>query len=163
MTQIKVQQLGALLRQQQSNCAVAESCTGGLLAAAITDVAGSSQWFERGVVTYSNQAKEDLLDVPHALIQEQGAVSEAVVLAMAKGLLQRSPVQWTVAITGVAGPSGGSDDKPVGTVWFAWAESGGVAQAQRAWFSGDRQTVRQQAVTLALDGLIARLSSVRAT
>ncbi len=128
------------------------------MAAACTDLAGSSGWFERGLVTYSNRAKQELLGVPEALLVQHGAVSEAVVLAMAEGLLGRAPVQHAVAISGVAGPGGGSTEKPVGTVWIAWA---GVqaASAQRFLFAGDRTAVRRQAVQAAFDGLLERLDA----
>lgn len=138
--------------------ATAESCTGGLMAAVCTELAGSSAWFERGFVTYSNQAKMDLLGVAATTLAVHGAVSEAVARAMAEGALARAPVQAAVAVTGIAGPSGGSPDKPVGTVWLAWASSGSETVAQRVQLDGDRSQVRQQTVELALRGLIARLS-----
>ena len=129
--------------------ATAESCTGGLIAAACTAVAGSSAWFERGFVTYSNEAKTDLLGVDAALIAEHGAVSEAVACAMAQGAIVRSNAQVAVAVTGVAGPTGGSADKPVGTVWFGWSVLGKV-QAECQHFEGDRAAVRAAAVQHAL-------------
>ncbi|MEZ5702260.1 MAG: CinA family protein [Burkholderiaceae bacterium] len=136
--------------------ATAESCTGGLIAGACTELSGSSDWFERGFVTYSNTAKTELLGVKHELLAEHGAVSEPVARAMAAGALQRAPVQWSLAVTGVAGPTGGSEDKPVGTVWFAWAGSDGVTSECRR-FPGDRQAVRLATVTHALEGLLRRL------
>ena len=136
--------------------ATAESCTGGLIAGACTDLAGSSAWFERGFVTYSNAAKIELLGVDAALINTHGAVSEAVARAMASGALQRSHAQVSVAVTGVAGPTGGSADKPVGTVWFGWATPAGVS-AEHQRFDGDRAAVRQATVAHALAGLLARL------
>ncbi|MDO5693401.1 MAG: CinA family protein [Pseudomonadota bacterium] len=150
-----VQELAEALRQRRWLLATAESCTGGLIAAACTDVAGSSDWFERGVVTYSNEAKTDLLGVPAELIATQGAVSEAVARAMAEGALAHSRAQVSVSVTGIAGPTGGSADKPVGTVWFGWRVNGQThAECQR--FSGDRAAVRAQAVVHALYGLIRR-------
>ena len=136
--------------------AVAESCTGGLIAAACTERAGSSQWFERGLVSYSNRAKQELLGVPEAVLLAHGAVSEVTVRAMAQGLLARAPVQHTLAVSGIAGPTGGSADKPVGTVWIAWTGAAGV-RAEHYLFAGDREAVRQQAVQAALAGLITQL------
>ena len=129
--------------------ATAESCTGGLIAAACTDLAGSSVWFERGFVSYSNAAKTELLGVPADLIESHGAVSEPVVRAMVEGALRHSRAQVAVAVTGVAGPGGGSPDKPVGTVWFGWATPDGVVTDKRC-FDGDRQQVREATVQHAL-------------
>ena len=129
--------------------ATAESCTGGLIAAACTDLAGSSQWFERGFVTYSNAAKTDLLGVDARLIDRHGAVSEAVARAMAQGALVHSQTQAAVAVTGVAGPGGASAGKPVGTVWFGWATPAGLTSELRH-FDGDRAAVRQAATAHAL-------------
>lgn len=137
--------------------ATAESCTGGLIAAACTNLAGSSAWFERGFVSYSNASKTELLGVDAALITHEGAVSEAVARAMARGALTHSLAQVAVAVTGVAGPSGGSADKPVGTVWFAWATPSGVS-TQRVQFPGDRAQVRTATVHHALQGLVDRLA-----
>ncbi|RRD65093.1 CinA family protein [Comamonadaceae bacterium OH2310_COT-174] len=131
----------------------AESCTGGLLAAACTELPGSSRWFERGLVTYSNAAKQQLLGVPAALIEREGAVSQAVALAMAHGALAHAPAQLSVAITGIAGPDGGSPAKPVGTVWFAWG-NGQTLQAQRCQFEGDRPAIRHAAMRHALARLL---------
>ncbi len=136
--------------------ATAESCTGGMIAAACTDLAGSSAWFERGIVSYSNAAKIELLGVPAELIARHGAVSEAVARAMASGALAHSPAQVAVAVTGVAGPTGGSADKPVGTVWFAWATPQGV-WSERQVFAGDRAAVRSATVQHALAALLQRL------
>lgn len=147
-------QLGGLLMQRHLRCAVAESCTGGGLSVAITDIPGSSQWFDRGLVTYSNQAKTELLGVSAELIEERGAVSEAVVLAMAAGVIERSHAEVSASISGIAGPDGGTSDKPVGTVWIGFARTGQSAQAYRYAFQGDREAIRQQAVTCALEGLI---------
>lgn len=136
--------------------ATAESCTGGLIAAACTDLAGSSQWFERGFVSYSNAAKTELLGVPAALIEAHGAVSEPVARAMAEGALAHSHAQASLAVTGVAGPTGGSDAKPVGTVWFAWCVAGRT-HSQQLCFGGDRSAVRSATVQHALTQLHALL------
>jgi nicotinamide-nucleotide amidase len=130
----------------------AESCTGGLIAAACTDLPGSSDWFERGFVTYSNDSKTEMLDVPAPTILQYGAVSEEVVRAMAQGALQRSRAQVALAVSGVAGPGGGSASKPVGTVWFAWSTPAGL-QSQLQCFAGDRAAVRAAAVRHALKRL----------
>lgn len=144
--------LARLLMHQGWFLATAESCTGGLIAANCTELAGSSNWFERGFVTYSNAAKSELLGVDPALINSHGAVSEPVVRAMALGALARSHAQVAVAVTGVAGPAGGSAEKPVGTVWLAWATPLGVfSEVQH--FVGDRSTVRQATVQHALTRL----------
>ena len=148
--------LGQILLKRKLRCAVAESCTGGALAAAITDIAGSSQWFDRGFVTYTNEAKEEMLAVPASVISSEGAVSEAVVLEMAHGAIAASHAEVSVAISGVAGPAGGSLKKPVGTVWIAWAGDLQPAYAQCYFFKGDRGAIRQQAVQVALEGLIQR-------
>lgn len=136
--------------------ATAESCTGGLVAAACTELSGSSAWFERGFVTYSNAAKTELLGVSAALIEAHGAVSEAVARGMAEGALRHSLAQVSVAITGVAGPTGGSADKPVGTVCFAWAVPTGVF-SERVHFGGERSDIRRAAVQHALQGLLRRI------
>jgi len=138
--------------------ASAESCTGGLIAAACTDLAGSSNWFERGFVTYSNAAKTELLGVDAALIERHGAVSEAVARAMAQGAVARSHAQAAVAVTGVAGPGGGSPGKPVGTVWFGWTTPGGTVTEMKR-FEGDRASVRQASVAHALTRLLELLAA----
>jgi len=143
------QQVADLLQQKKLMLATAESCTGGLIAAACTDLAGSSVWFERGFVSYSNAAKTELLGVPADLIEAHGAVSEPVARAMVEGALRHSRAQVAVAVTGVAGPGGGSPDKPVGTVWFGWATPDGVVTDKRC-FDGDRQQVREATVQHAL-------------
>ncbi len=144
--------LARLLLRHGWFLATAESCTGGLIAANCTELAGSSNWFERGFVTYSNAAKCELLGVDAALIDRHGAVSEAVVRAMAAGALAHSHAQVAVAVTGVAGPTGGSAEKPVGTVWLAWATPMGVVSELRH-FEGDRADVRQATVQHALKRL----------
>lgn len=149
--------IAARLCARREYLAVAESCTGGMIAAACTDLAGSSRWFERGLTTYSNRAKHELLGVPEALLASYGAVSEPCVRAMAEGLLARAPVQHTLAVSGIAGPGGGGPEKPVGTVWIAWGQASGV-RTQGFVFAGDRQAVREQAVAAALAGLIEQLA-----
>ncbi len=151
-----VTQLAQALAGRGWMMTTAESCTGGLIAGACTELAGSSLWFDRGVVTYSNEAKVDLLGVPAELIAQHGAVSEPVTMAMAQGALARSKAQIAVAVTGVAGPGGGSPDKPVGTVWLAWACHDGLVQAERHVFGGDRAAVRSATVRCALQGVLHR-------
>ncbi|MDO7598097.1 MAG: nicotinamide-nucleotide amidohydrolase family protein [Pseudomonadota bacterium] len=133
---------------------VSESCTGGWLGKCCTDLAGSSTWFERGFITYSNQAKQDLLHVKESTIQQFGAVSEQTASEMVQGALAESMADISVAITGVAGPDGGTIDKPVGTVWFAWVTKYSVVKTQCCHFEGDRESIRRQAVKLALQGII---------
>lgn len=147
--------LAAALLARGWRVATAESCTGGLIAAACTAVAGSSHWFDRGFVTYSNEAKSDLLGVPAALIAQHGAVSEPVACAMADGALTRSAADLAVAVTGIAGPGGAVPGKPVGTVWLALARRGEAARAQRLQLPGDRRAVRAATVRAALAGLTA--------
>ena len=148
-------QLGVALQARGWRVTTAESCTGGGVASAITDIAGSSEWFEYGFVTYANRAKESLLGVMSAALQQHGAVSEPVVEQMAEGALRAAGADLAVAVSGVAGPGGGSADKPVGTVWFAWADSGETTTALHR-IDGDREQVRQQAVIIALQGLLAK-------
>ena len=145
-----------LMLKHQWMLATAESCTGGLIAGACTDLAGSSVWFERGFVTYSNAAKTEMLGVDAALIATQGAVSEPVVRAMVQGALQHSKAQVAVAVTGVAGPTGGSAEKPVGTVWFGWATPAGL-HSEVQQFAGDRAAVRSATVHHALRQLAVLL------
>ena len=137
----------------------AESCTGGLIAGACTDLSGSSQWFERGFVTYSNEAKTEMLSVDAALITQFGAVSQQVAAAMAQGAVKNSKAQVSVAVTGVAGPNGGSPEKPVGTVWISWSVSGQTC-CELHHFAGDRAMVRALTVQQALQGLIERLEKI---
>ncbi len=148
------EQLGAELRRHGLMLAVAESCTGGWIAQAVTAVAGSSQWFERGFVTYSNTAKMEMLGVQPTTLNAHGAVSEATVREMAEGALAHSHAQVALAVSGIAGPGGGTLDKPVGTVWFAWSRLGWSTQAQVRRLSGDREAVRRQAVVVALQGAL---------
>jgi nicotinamide-nucleotide amidase len=138
----------------------AESCTGGLIAAACTDLAGSSQWFDRGFVTYSNDAKTDMLGVDVALVAQFGAVSEQVVQAMALGAIKHAAAQVAVAVTGVAGPTGGSAEKPVGTVWIGWCVNGQTT-TELCHFNGDRALVRALTVQRAFQGLVERLQSLK--
>jgi nicotinamide-nucleotide amidase len=147
---------GALLARGQM-LATAESCTGGMIAAACTDLSGSSQWFERGFVTYSNTAKTEMLGVDPALIAQHGAVSELVARAMAFGAIRHSQAQVSVAVTGVAGPTGGSPDKPVGTVWFGFQVEGRLVSERRR-FDGDRAAVRARTVEHALRRLLELLA-----
>ncbi|MFG6138453.1 CinA family protein [Halomonas sp. B23F22_10] len=150
------ERLGALCRERGASVATAESCTGGGVANAITEIAGSSDYFETGYVTYSNAAKTRLLGVPEPLLERCGAVSHEVVEAMVAGACTESGADLAVAISGVAGPGGGSADKPVGTVWLAWGAPGRV-RTERRHFAGERDAVRDQAVNVALQGLIAEL------
>ncbi|AVP56476.1 CinA family protein [Pulveribacter suum] len=145
-------QISAALLARGWLLATAESCTGGMIAAACTALAGSSQWFERGFVSYSNQAKAELLGVPAELIEQHGAVSEPVARAMAEGALAHSRAQASVAVTGIAGPTGGSPGKPVGTVWFAWGVEGRT-HSQVQHFAGDRAAVRAATLAHALGRL----------
>ncbi len=149
-------ELAATLEARGWMMATAESCTGGMIAARCTDLAGSSRWFERGFVTYSNAAKTQLLGVPAELIEQHGAVSEPVAHAMAWGAAEHAGVQVSVAVTGIAGPSGGSADKPVGTVCFGWSVGGQVSTERRV-FAGDRAAVREASVVHALQGVLSRL------
>ena len=153
----RVTKVSAALLARGLTLATAESCTGGWIAKCCTDRAGSSGWFERGFVTYSNEAKSELLDVAAGLLETEGAVSEAVARAMAAGALRNSRADVALAVTGIAGPDGGVPDKPVGTVWFGWAVAGGRVAAECRRFAGDRDAIRRQAVRHALDGLLDHL------
>lgn len=138
--------------------ATAESCTGGWIAQEITAVAGSSAWFDRGFVTYSNQSKHEMLGVAEQTLEQHGAVSEPVVIEMAEGVLLHSSAQLSVVTSGVAGPGGGSAEKPVGTVWFAWAVRDKPTRTAVFQFNGDRESVRKQAVRVALEGILQNLT-----
>ncbi len=153
------EELGHKLLGRGEWLAAAESCTGGWLAQSVTAIAGSSAWFDRGFVTYSNAAKQEMLGVPEPTLKRHGAVSEATARAMALGALAHSRANWSLAITGIAGPGGGSPEKPVGTVCFAWAEKDGGCEAQTCHFSGDRAAVREKSVLSALRGLVDRIQS----
>jgi nicotinamide-nucleotide amidase len=151
-------ELGTALRRHGWKLALAESCTGGWAAQTATAIPGSSAWFDRGFVTYSNAAKSEMLGVSPETLQRYGAVSEQTARAMALGALQHSHAHVAAAITGIAGPDGGSVTKPVGTVCFSWAFRDGIAHAATHHFSGDRQMVRRQSVETALRGLLAYLT-----
>lgn len=158
-------ELASVLTPQGWKIALAESCTGGLVCATLTELAGSSDWFERGYITYSNQAKTDSLGVPSDLINSFGAVSEPVAKAMAEGALANAKVKAAIAITGIAGPTGGSAEKPIGTVCFGWSiqNASGVIDSTCVTkiFQGDRQAVRLQATSYALSELLALLKSAK--
>ncbi len=145
--------LGEQLIHNRMMLATAESCTGGWIAKVVTDIPGSSRWFERGFVTYTNVAKQEMLGVSGETLAIHGAVSEQTVLEMARGALSHSHAQLSVAVSGIAGPGGGTQDKPVGTVWFAWASTFGKTESHLEHFYGDREEVRQGAVRVALEGL----------
>ncbi|WP_272701019.1 CinA family protein [Desulfovibrio sp. Fe33] len=148
-----VAEVGECLRAQGHFLATAESCTGGLLASTLTDTPGSSEWFAGSVVAYSNKVKNRLLDVPEATLEEHGAVSEPVVLAMALNVLKTIGADVSVAISGIAGPGGGTPEKPVGTVWIAWAWPGG-SRARQYSFRGTRDQIKSQTVMTAINGLL---------
>ncbi len=148
------QQVGQALHARHWLAATAESCTGGGVAYAITTISGSSAWFDRSFVTYTNEAKQQMLGVQSDTLQRYGAVSEAVVKEMTAGVLAHSQANIAVAISGIAGPTGGSDEKPVGTVWIAWQTTNGQTYSQHYLFSGDREQVRLQAIREALQGLL---------
>ncbi|MEO8740981.1 MAG: CinA family protein [Casimicrobiaceae bacterium] len=150
------ERLGRALLARRQLLATAESCTGGLVAGAITAVAGSSAWFERGFVTYTNDAKTEMLGVPKATLETFGAVSIQTAEGMSQGALAFSRAQWAVAVTGVAGPGGGSPEKPVGTVCLAWSGPFGV-RSERRLLGGDRAEVRRESVRIALAGLVETL------
>lgn len=150
-----VRELARALKSRGWMACTAESCTGGAIAAAMTDLAGSSAWFDRGFVTYSNEAKQDMLGVHEGTLARYGAVSRETVHEMAAGALARSRADLSVAVSGIAGPDGGTPEKPVGTVWIAWAGPDGV-EAVCESFAGDRAAVREATVTRALEGLLQR-------
>ena len=146
--------LGTLAKKRKVDVVTAESCTGGGVATAMTRISGSAKWFERGFVTYSNIAKKEMLGVSQETLKKHGAVREEVAIEMAAGALKRSRADISVAITGIAGPTGAMPGKPVGTVHFAWGVRGGAIQARRFHFEGDRVAVRLQSVYVAIQGLI---------
>jgi nicotinamide-nucleotide amidase len=152
------QALGERLRAKRAVLVTAESCTGGWVAQAVTAIAGSSEWFERGFVVYSNAAKEELLGVSSQTLSSHGAVSEETACELARGALARSRGTIALAVTGVAGPAGGSAEKPVGLVCFAWATAGRV-KSEHQRFTGDREAVRWQSVMRALEGVLEMLDS----
>ncbi|TAK73306.1 MAG: CinA family protein [Gammaproteobacteria bacterium] len=148
------EQVGIKLKQRGLMLTAAESCTGGGLSYWITSIPGSSAWFDRGFVTYTNEAKIEMLDVNPQTIAHFGAVSEQTAREMAEGALQRSHAHISIAITGIAGPAGGTAQKPVGTVWIAFAQQGVPTQAQENIFPGDRQAVREKTITVVLNKLL---------
>ena len=147
------QQLGERLRDAREHLVTAESCTGGWIAKCMTDIAGSSDWFDCGMVAYSYEAKQALLGVRPQTLENFGAVSRETVIEMVSGALVNSGASVAVAVTGIAGPGGGSADKPVGTVWIGWTRRGGYARAETFHFDGDREAVRRQTVAAALRGV----------
>ena len=155
-------EVGSLLLANGQRLATAESCTGGWVAQCLTSIAGSSEWFDRGFITYSNQAKHEMLGVENSALEQQGAVSEAVAAAMATGALRNSHADWTLSITGIAGPSGGSPDKPVGTVCFGWAGPDGQISVRTCLFDGSREDIRAQSVACALNGILERAAHLAA-
>ena len=156
--QLQAERLGASLRDTKQMLVTAESCTGGWIAKTVTDVAGSSDWFDCGLAAYSYEAKQRLLGVRAETLEHFGAVSRETVLEMVSGALVHSGSTVAVAVTGIAGPGGGTDDKPVGTVWIAWKRRGGYPQAELFHFEGNRESVRRQTVAAALRGLEAIVS-----
>ncbi len=146
-------QIRQMLQSHQAMLACAESCTGGWIAKLITDQPGSSIWFDRGFITYSNAAKQQMLGIPEPLLKQYGAVSQPVAEAMAAGVITHSSAEFALAVTGIAGPGGGSIAKPVGTVWLAWAGPSGIRSCLRQ-FSGNRDQIRQAAVKAALEGIV---------
>ncbi|HEU4670341.1 MAG TPA: CinA family protein [Dyella sp.] len=147
------EEVAGLMRERKLMLVTAESCTGGFIAKVLTDLPGSSAWFDAGVVTYSYEAKEALLGVNPRTLERTGAVSEETVLEMVSGALARFGAGAAVAVTGIAGPGGGTEDKPVGTVWIGWKRRGGYAHARLFHFDGDRDAIRRQTVAAALSGL----------
>lgn len=148
--------VGAALKAENASLTTAESCTGGGIAEAVTRISGSSAWFGQAWVTYSNKAKARELGVPAEMLRQHGAVSEEVVLAMATAAAAKARATWAIAVSGIAGPDGGSEDKPVGTVWLAWAGPSGVV-AECCLFAGDREAVRRQTIEGALTGLLEKM------
>jgi nicotinamide-nucleotide amidase len=146
--------IGEQLKKQQATVTAAESCTGGWIAKVFTDISGSSAWFERGFVTYSNEAKQQMVGVQDTTLQQHGAVSEQTVREMATGAAKAAAAEYAIAVSGIAGPDGGTPDKPVGSVWFAIVGPEGRVLAQRQIFSGDRDAVRRQSVAWALQTLL---------
>lgn len=148
-----VKNIADILNAKQQRLTLAESCTGGGIAKVCTDLAGSSTWFDRGFVTYSNLAKEEMLGVQHQTLDKYGAVSEEVVVEMAAGALLNSTAHWSIAVSGVAGPGGGSSETPVGTVWVAWLHTGESVVTKKLLLAGNRQQVRDQTIMYALQTL----------
>jgi len=157
---ILASQVGSALKSHGLKLVTAESCTGGGVAQAVTDVAGSSSWFERGFITYSNLSKQQMLGVSEETLRQHGAVSEATVREMVVGALANSAAQVALAVSGIAGPDGGTQDKPVGTVWFAWGIEQGLTLARVHHLAGNRSEVRTRAVNIALQGVIELLGQL---
>lgn len=155
--QVLVERLASELLRRQAHVVTAESCTGGWIAKTLTDLQGSSVWFEYGYVSYGNNAKSDMLNVDAGLIAAHGAVSQQVAEAMAEGAVAASGADYGLSVTGIAGPDGGTAEKPVGTVWFAYAAAGGPTLSVRHRFDGDRDTIRRLTVSTALTGLLKYL------
>ena len=153
------ERVGSALRKRKLMLATAESCTGGWVSEAVTMVPGSSGWFERGFVTYTYISKREMLGVNERTLEKHGAVAEEIVREMVKGALSRSHAQVAVAVSGIAGPSGGTPEKPVGTVCFAWARKGGSVRSETKRYAGNREAVRRQSVERALEGVLALLSA----
>ncbi|MDP2827414.1 MAG: nicotinamide-nucleotide amidase [Sulfuricellaceae bacterium] len=151
------EETGLALKAKGWMLATAESCTGGWVGEAVTAISGSSAWYDRGFITYTNESKQEMLGVSSATLEQFGAVSEETVREMAAGALRHSRANISVAISGIAGPTGGSPGKPVGTVCLAWAVRDGTVESERCLFAGDRQAVRRQAVERALRGVLARM------
>lgn len=152
-------QLGSELVSKKNKLVTAESCTGGWVGRVITSVTDSSRWYDRGFITYSNASKREMLEVSSEVIARYGAVSEQTVRAMAEGALKNSQAQFALSITGIAGPGGGSDEKPVGLVWFAWTGKGGETRSESSQFTGERQDVQKQAVRFALQGMLGYVAN----
>jgi nicotinamide-nucleotide amidase len=158
--EVLVKQVGDMLKQHKTMVVTAESCTGGMIAEALTSIAGSSAWFDRAYITYSYESKREMLGIHESTIQHHGSVSEECVSEMVLGALQQSHAQVSVACSGIAGPGGGSPDKPVGTVWLAWARQGCPEIVTKLMhFEGDRQAVREKTTIAALEGILAILNS----
>lgn len=153
-----VQQVSEVLLERKQKLVTAESCTGGGIGFVLTDLAGSSVWLEGGFITYSNEAKQQHLDVSADTLEQHGAVSEETASQMAQGALANSPADYSLSVTGIAGPAGGSKDKPVGTVSFGWADRNGRVATETQVFSGDRAEVREQTIVYALSGLLRFLN-----
>lgn len=159
MEQLAIQ-VGAALKARGLMLVTAESCTGGMAAQLVTDIAGSSAWYDRGFITYSNESKQQMLDVKLTTLQQFGAVSEATVREMVAGALLHSNADVALAISGIAGPSGGTEEKPVGTVWFAWGLKQGGVHSKTQLITGNRSAVRAQATQIALTGILDLIGQV---
>lgn len=159
--ELRAAEVGSLFLITGQKLATAESCTGGWIAQCVTAIAGSSDWFDRGFVTYSNEAKQEMLGVESGTLIVHGAVSEATAAAMATGALKFSDADWALSVTGIAGPGGGLPDKPVGTVCFGWAGPDARVEVETLHFSGNRAEIRQQSVAYALKGILVRAATLK--